>query len=517
VNHGHRSRVRFSEDDLLLFSAASHDRNPRHLSPEYAHKTFYGQRVVFGIIGAFACLGRIQSPDGCVLSRIDLEFRQAMFLDVDYCVAVTDQSREEASVKLSEGSNVLMTADLSFAKAGPPEAPQELPPRCARQVPADPDESELRQGTITRGEYVPDLDALAELCVRFGVDEEALGRLPLSALLWSSYVVGMEQPGLRSLFHKLTLTFDNSASPDSASFRYEAEIKSLNSFGSLRSGLRLYSGDSLVGTGESRAFIIPRQRVVTAGDLATVLARSERLRGKTALVMGASRGLGAMLTAALCLQGCHVTACFRQSEPEARQLCDLLADAPGKVALAKGDASNVAWCEELRTSLSEEFGHLDFLICSACPPLLPLSLEPEMAPWINSYVADALALTTVPLSVFSSLLAEKSGWCGVISSLAVETTPKEWPHYVAAKCATEGLVRVAALQYPHVNFLLIRPPRMRTDLTNGPSNVPFGKGTDMMPEDAAAAIVQRLCSPPRSRVEVLSLDRVEVAKAVCEP
>lgn len=89
----------------------------------------------------------------------------------------------------------------------------------------------------------------------------------------------------------------------------------------------------------------------------------------------------------------------------------------------------------------------------------------------------------------------------------MDTAPKEWPHYVAVKSAIEGLVRVAARQYPEANFLLVRPPRLQTDLTNSP----FTRGTAMPPEVAATKIVQRLQAPAPDRLEVFCLIEEEVA------
>ena len=506
MNDGRLSTVRFSPDDLRLFSAASHDRNPIHLSPEYARRTAYGQQVVFGTLGAFACLGRIEPPLNCSLSRICLEFSRPMFLDIDYGVMVSEPSPRTRSVKLFDGSRILVKADITFAEGVPVETLWGELGEAARQIPVDRDEKEFTEGAITTGEYWPDHAALTELLSRFAVYERAFGRLQLSALLWSSYLVGMEQPGLRSLFNKLTLAFENLEQCHGPRLSYEAKVISLNSFGLLRSGLRLFAGDQLVGRGEGRAFVLPRSRVGSVSAVATLVPRSDHLKGKVALIVGASRGLGAMLTAAFALQGCTVLANFNRSESEAHRLQEALADAPGRVALAKGDAADLAWCQELEARISHEFGRLDFLICNACPSILPLRLEPNMVRRINSYVGNALALVSVPVSVFSRLLTEKSGWSVIISSAAVEAPPQEWPHYIAMKCAIEGLARVAALQYPNANFLLVRPSRLRTDLTSGPSNAPFAQRETMLPEVAAAKIVQRLQRAVTGPVEVFTVN-----------
>ena len=496
--------VRFSQDDLMLFSEASHDRNPRHLSAEFARRTAYGQQVVFGILGAFACLGAIEPLPSKTLSKISLEFRHAMFLNVDYAMVHAVQPPGTASVKICDGSKTLVKSDFIFGECPPTEIRWEGPRPKARQVPLDLTDKELREGLVAAGEYLPDQAAFTKLVGRFAIEERAFGSLQLAALLWSSYLVGMEQPGLHALFHKLTLAFENLARTQSARLSYEAKVISLNALGSLRSKVRLCSGKQSIAAGEIRAFIIPRPRTGSVSTLTRFLPESDRLKDKVALVVGASRGLGAMLTAALTLQGCTAIAVFKHSESEALRLREALENAPGKVVLVKGDAADIAWCQELKTRISGEFGRLDFLVCSACPSLLPLRLESQTVDRINSYVGNALSLVSVPLAAFLGLLAEKAGCAVVISSVAVETTPEEWPHYVSVKCGIEGLVRVAALQYPNARFMLVRPSRLLTDLTNGPS-APFAEGEARLPEVAAANVVKRLLDPSASqRVEVFA-------------
>ena len=67
------SVVVFDQADIALFSAASHDRNPLHLSEEYARTTPYGQPVVFGILGVLAALGQL--PDDPERALVDAHRR----------------------------------------------------------------------------------------------------------------------------------------------------------------------------------------------------------------------------------------------------------------------------------------------------------------------------------------------------------------------------------------------------------------------------------------------------------
>jgi len=390
---------------------------------------------------------------------------------------------------------------LDFAEYEPKQMPWAETHSALRQVPADLGAKQLASGTMVKGDYSPDRSAMTEILGRFAIDEERFGRLQLSTLLWSSYVVGMEQPGLRGIFYKLVLSYDLLEESSTAHFSYEAKVMSLTSFNVLGTSLRLFSENRLIAGGESWAFLTPQRPRASVTTLMKLLPSEPQLKGKVALVVGASRGLGAMLTAALALQGCTVVANFKSSDSDAHRLQESLADAPGKVLLVKGDAANLAWCKELKARIAHEFGQLDFLICNACPSLLALQLEANVVERINTYVSSALALVSVPMSVFLRVIEEGSGWTVVISSIAVQTAPRDWPHYVAGKSAIEGLTRVAALQYPTAHFLVVRPPRLDTDLTNDP--LPHGNA--MAADVAATRIVQRLQSPAKDHIEILSL------------
>ena len=95
------------------------------------------------------------------------------------------------------------------------------------------------------------------------------------------------------------------------------------------------------------------------------------------------------------------------------------------------------------------------------------------------------------MSGFLDTLSERSGWNVVISSAFVRDLPAEWPHYVTAKYAVEGLVHWASAQHPKMHSLLVRPPKLLTDQTN----TTFGRQGAMRVEQVATAVVGQLCRP----------------------
>jgi NAD(P)-dependent dehydrogenase (short-subunit alcohol dehydrogenase family) len=47
--------------------------------------------------------------------------------------------------------------------------------------------------------------------------------------------------------------------------------------------------------------------------------------------------------------------------------------------------------------------------------------------------------------------------------------PRDWPHYVAAKGAIEGLAAWLAAALPGVASVVVRPPKLQTEMTNTPA------------------------------------------------
>ena len=200
---------------------------------------------------------------------------------------------------------------------------------------------------------------------------------------------------------------------------------------------------------------------------------------RVAVLVGSSRGLGAAVKRVLELRGATVYGMARSS------------NAGDSSRTEVGDAADPQALRRLRERVSREHGRLDFLISNASPPILPLRLEPDAAGRIGAYINLAVAQTLGPLSEFLELLNQSNGSAVIISSAAVERPVREWPHYIAAKQAVEALGRVAALQYPCVGTLIVRPQKLLTDLTN----TPMGRLGAVSPWTLANRIATRLEVP----------------------
>jgi NAD(P)-dependent dehydrogenase (short-subunit alcohol dehydrogenase family) len=137
-----------------------------------------------------------------------------------------------------------------------------------------------------------------------------------------------------------------------------------------------------------------------------------------------------------------------------------------------------------------EQGRLDLLVCNACPTILPMAYESTSVASVHSYIADAVALASHPVAASLDALSESGGRVVAISSAYAEKAPANFPHYVAAKCAVEGLLRSAAGHHTRTGFLIVRPPRLEGEL-----NIPFAGETALPVARAAAAILAAMDAP----------------------
>jgi NAD(P)-dependent dehydrogenase (short-subunit alcohol dehydrogenase family)/acyl dehydratase len=478
--------VSFTEQDVAVFSEASGDRNLLHISHDYARRTSYGQPVVFGCLGAMACLGRIHLPAGWSATSFEAEFRP-MFVGVAYRVETSEKDGKWRA-QLFDGSapvvSVTVSAEISRGNERPEEsAAASVFERCDAAVRRQED---IVPGLEISGVYACNAAALATLAAQWGVVDRLLATL----LCWTSYLVGMELPGESALFSRLALSF-HGTNRRPARMSYHASVASVDSrFGQIVMDVSLLHGGSTVASGQCCSFIRPPAPEVVEIDSTGV--RPDSLAGRAAIVLGSSRGLGAAMKRALELRGAAVYGMARS------------ADAGELSRTEVGDAADPEALRRLRERILREHGRLDFLICNACPPVLPLRLEPNAAGRIGAYIDLAVSLTLAPLSEFLELLNRSDGCAVIVSSVFVEQPVKDFPHYIAAKQAVEMLGRVAALQYRRVRTLIVRPQKLLTSMTN----TPLGRMGAASPGLIANRIAARLEDP-------LEPGMTEVLASVC--
>lgn len=493
--------VCFTTEDLTLFSVASHDRNPLHISDAYARATPYGERVVFGILGAFAALGQLQKHNDRILQNVAFEFRNPLTVGVSYRLDVNESTTDCTLVKLYDAGRLMLKATFTFLPGrGAVRAGRiQEAPGLAEAV--DGKRESFRPGDLVKGLYGPVSPEFQRVVERWGLASTGATAMQITAMMWASFVVGMVVPGKRALFWRLALDFHPEVGEHEEPLSYAVTIQDFDERVDLLQTIgHLFLGGRTCATARMWAFVRQDSPLPSRRQLTDLLPESEQLRGKVALVIGGSRGLGAAISQALASQGCSVLVNYHQCTEEAQQIRASLGERADLIELVQGDATDIEWCQILRQRLLERYGGLDMLICNASPPIRPLPFVPEKYRQFEAFLVQSVALVSLPMAGFLGTLSERCGWNIVVSSAFVKNHPPEWPHYVTAKSAVEGLVCWAAAQYPTVQHVIVRPPKLLTDQTN----TAVSRRGALRVEQVAASLVRQLHQSARSsNVQVL--------------
>jgi NAD(P)-dependent dehydrogenase (short-subunit alcohol dehydrogenase family) len=484
---------RLDDGHVCRFAAASGDVNPLHVDAEFARRTIYGRCVAHGVLVAIFALGAV---DTATLSRtrsLDLRFAQPVFPGDDLTlrsgsplpgrVAVEAWSRGQLSTQITieAGDTVLAPAP------GWPPACRSEPRRLTLSgLKAAPDAD---YGDA----YAPDVPGLRELAAQLGA-----GNVPDALLAWlaaASYTVGMLVPGADSLFASARIERSDVPGPG----RLDAipgpqqpttglmEVRARFGYGAASAHLRL------------RAFVRPGvpgpRRDVLLGQLPQLAA----LSGRHVLVVGASRGLGAALAGALATQGATVWVGYARSAGPAEELRRKFG--AEQIRPVRFDAAHAAPTRAAIEQISCAAGTLDGVALCAAPPPQALPLHRDAVSAALAYLEESMAMTLYPLAEVLPHVAP-GGWLAFVSSSFVADPPAAWPHYVAAKGAVEALAGYCRKHF-NLRVVTIRPPRMRTEMANGPTSA-IGA---VAPETVAVAIVRWVLGNHPGE-EILAPDRL---------
>jgi NAD(P)-dependent dehydrogenase (short-subunit alcohol dehydrogenase family) len=182
---------------------------------------------------------------------------------------------------------------------------------------------------------------------------------------------------------------------------------------------------------------------------------------RTALVTGASRGLGRALATALNARGWHLVVDGRDPARLAAAVAAL--PHPGLVTAVPGDVADPVHRAALAAAVP---GRLDALVNNASE--LGPSPLPHLADLPPAALERLLAVNTVaPLALVQALLPALRAAGGrvidVSSDAAVEAYPG-WGGYGAGKAALDHLSAVLAVEEPELRVYAVDPGDMRTDM-----------------------------------------------------
>lgn len=188
------------------------------------------------------------------------------------------------------------------------------------------------------------------------------------------------------------------------------------------------------------------------------------LAGRTALITGASRGIGAAVAKRLAAEGAHVILVAR-TVGGLEEVDDAIRAAGGSASLVPMDLRQHAQIDALGAELYERYKKLDILIGNAATlgALSPVShMDPRQ--FDDIFSINVTANYRLLRSMDPLLRASDAGRVIMVSSGVARTSMAYWGPYAASKSALESLTLAyaAEVQKTKIRVNLIDPGVVRT-------------------------------------------------------
>jgi len=205
------------------------------------------------------------------------------------------------------------------------------------------------------------------------------------------------------------------------------------------------------------------------------------LIGRTALVTGASRGIGAAIAIALAEAGAAVAVNYRERADEAEAVVAKIREFGGRATGIAADVSQAAAVAKMVDLAGSALGAIDILVNNAGLAIVRGIDDLTEGDFDQTIAVNLKSAFLCTQAVLPAMRAKKWGRIVNISSGAARGAGAIGVHYNASKAGMEGLTRgyAARLVKEGITVNAVAPSLIETDMMRGRSdlarNIPLGR------------------------------------------
>ncbi len=190
------------------------------------------------------------------------------------------------------------------------------------------------------------------------------------------------------------------------------------------------------------------------------------LQGKTALVTGASRGIGKAIAKVLAKSGAQVVCCARNQEP-LLQTCSEIENEGGITFPVKANVASTSDRTRLLDQALSRFGGIDFLINNAGIHIDKEALALEDKEFSDLLEVNLFSAFSLSRDIARQMIARGGGRIINMGSVSGQGGGSKQVAYCASKAAIEAMTRSLAVEWAkyNINVNTVAPGYISTDMS----------------------------------------------------
>jgi 3-oxoacyl-[acyl-carrier protein] reductase len=192
------------------------------------------------------------------------------------------------------------------------------------------------------------------------------------------------------------------------------------------------------------------------------------LKGKTAIITGASRGIGKELAVVFAKNGADIAFTYLSSVEKGEALEKELAEFGTKVKGFRSDASDYKSAEQLAADVVKEFGRIDILVNNAGVTRDNLLMRMSEEQWDDIMRINLKSVFNLTKACQRTMLKQRSGSIINMSSVVGVKGNAGQANYSASKAGIIGFTKSVALELGSRNIRsnAIAPGFIETEMTD---------------------------------------------------
>lgn len=223
-----------------------------------------------------------------------------------------------------------------------------------------------------------------------------------------------------------------------------------------------------------------------------------RLEGRTAIVTGASRGIGRAIALALAREGARVALNYQSNDAMAQEAAQEIRDRGGECLLAKANVAEAQQARAMVKRVLEQWPRLDIMVNNAGITRDKSIRRMSDVEWLDVIQADLNSVYFCTTAAMQPMIEQKYGRIINISSVNGQTGSFGQANYSAAKGGVIAFTKTVALELARsgVTVNVVAPGFTLTDMlakvpeevaSQIKARIPLGRFAE--PEEVAKAVV----------------------------